>query len=597
MTDVFVHPGLLFILGALPIPFLEGAIRKAYLLLIPVLAILTVLTLQPGSDGAASFVGQEILLARVDKLSVVFATVFTIMALIGMVYALHVTAAGQHMAAFVYVGSALGVVFAGDYLTLYLFWEGMAFASAYLIFAQGGEQAIRAGFRYLMVHITGGLALFGGIVLHGLATGTLLFGPVESGPIEGGPIAGGMGLGAYLIMAGFLLNAAVPPLNAWLTDAYPEATVTGAVFMSAFTTKTAVYVLARAFPGTELLVVLGTVMALYGVVYAVLENDCRRLLAYHIVSQVGYMVAGVGIGTEMAVNGATSHAFAHILYKALLFMGAGAVIYVTGRRKLTELGGLYKTMPWTVALYMVGAFAISAFPFFSGFVTKSMVVAAAGQDHRAIVMLALTMASSGTFLHTGLKLPYYMFFGTDRKLPAREPPRNMLVAMGMAAVFCVAIGVFPGPLYALLPYPVDFEPYTGQHVTESLGILMFTALGFVLFLKALDPENTISLDTDWFYRKGARAFMWLAERPLARYEQAVSSVSEAVVLPFLHGAARMGLRFDLGGVDAVVNGVARSILRGGGALRRLQTGVVTHYALAMIAGVIAAVVVFAVAWR
>ncbi|PTM96245.1 Na(+)/H(+) antiporter subunit D [Mycoplana dimorpha] len=586
MSD-FVHPGLLFILGSLPIPFLKGSARKAYLLLIPALAILAVLTMRPGSYGAASFLGQDILLARVDKLSLVFATVFSIMALIGTVYALHLTRAGQHVAAFVYVGSALGVVFAGDYLTLYLFWEAMAFASAYLVFAQGGGPAIRAGFRYLMVHVTGGLVLFGGIILHGLGTGSMLFGPIESAASAG----------TYLILAGFLLNAAVPPLNAWLTDAYPEATVTGAVFMSAFTTKTAVYVLARAFPGTELLVWLGTIMAIYGVIYAVLENDCRRLLAYHIVSQVGYMVAGIGIGTEMAVNGAASHAFAHILYKALLFMGAGAVIQVTGRRKLTELGGLYKAMPLTVALYMVGALAISAFPFFSGFVTKSMVIAAAGQDHRALVMLALTMASSGTFLHTGLKLPYYMFFGTDRKLEAREPPRNMLVAMGMAAVLCIGIGVFPQPLYALLPYPVDFQPYTGQHVTESLGLLMFTALGFVLFLKALDPENTISLDTDWFYRKGARAFMWLAQRPLARYEQAVSSVSETVVLPFLHGAARTGLRIDLSGVDGVVNGVARSILRGGATLRRLQTGVVTQYALAMIAGVIAAVVVFTVVWR
>ncbi|WP_431323752.1 Na(+)/H(+) antiporter subunit D [Rhizobium sp. YTU87027] len=582
----FVHPALLFILGALPIPFLRGPIRKVYLVLIPALAVLAVATMQPGSYGASQFLGQEILIARVDKLSIVFATVFTIMALIGTVYALHLPHPGQHVAAFVYVGSSLGVVFAGDYLTLYLFWEIMAFASAYLVFAEGGRQAIGAGFRYLMVHVTGGVVLLGGIILHGHSTGSLLFGPI-----------GEMGPGTYLILAGFLLNAAVPPLNAWLTDAYPEATVTGAVFMSAFTTKTAVYVLARVFPGTELLVWLGTAMALYGVIYAVLENDCRRLLAYHIVSQVGYMVAGIGIGTEMAVNGATSHAFAHILYKALLFMGAGAVIYVTGRRKLTELGGLYKSMPVTVALYMVGAFAISAFPFFSGFVTKSMVIAAAGEDHRALVVLALTMASSGTFLHTGLKLPYYMFFGTDRKLPAREPPLNMLIAMAMAAVLCITIGVFPRPLYALLPYPVDFEPYTGSHVTESLGVLMFTALGFVLFLRALDPENTISLDTDWFYRKGARVFMWFAEKPLARYEQAVSNLSETAVLPFLHGAARAGLRIDLSGVDAVVNGVARSILHGGGALRRLQTGVVTHYALAMIVGVIAATVVFAVAWR
>jgi multicomponent Na+:H+ antiporter subunit D len=582
----FAHPALLFVLGAVPIPFLKDPIRRIYLVLVPLLGLLAVVTMQPGSYGATQFLGQDILIARVDKLSIVFATVFAIMALIGTVYALHLSHPGQHVAAFVYVGSSLGVVFAGDYLTLYLFWEIMAFASAYLVFAQGGQRAIGAGFRYLMVHVTGGVVLLGGIILHGHSTGSLLFGPI-----------GEMGTGTYLILAGFLLNAAVPPLNAWLTDAYPEATVTGAVFMSAFTTKTAVYVLARAFPGTELLVWLGTAMALYGVVYAVLENDCRRLLAYHIVSQVGYMVAGIGIGTEMAVNGATSHAFAHILYKSLLFMGAGAVIYVTGRRKLTELGGLYKSMPVTVALYMIGAFAISAFPFFSGFVTKSMVIAAAGEDHRALVVLALTMASSGTFLHTGLKLPYYMFFGTDRKLQAREPPANMLVAMAMAAALCIAIGVFPQPLYALLPYPVDFEPYTGSHVTESLGILMFTALGFILFLRALDPENTISLDTDWFYRKGARAFMWFAEKPLARYEQAVSNASETAALPLLNRAARAGLRIDVVAVDGVVNGVAHSILRGGGALRRLQTGVVTHYALAMIVGVIAATVILAVAWR
>ncbi|MGO4622910.1 Na(+)/H(+) antiporter subunit D [Ensifer sp. 2YAB10] len=586
MTD-FVHPALLFILGAVAIPVLKGAIRKVYLVLVPVLAIVSVLTIEPGSYGAARFVGQDILVAKVDKLSVVFATVFSIMALIGTVYALHLKSAGQHVAAFVYVGCALGVVFAGDYLTLYLFWEGMAFASAYLVFAAQSERSTRAAFRYLMVHVTGGVLLLGGIVHHGLSAGSFLF----------GPIAGSMDTGAYLILVGFLLNAAVPPLNAWLTDAYPEATVTGAVFMSAFTTKTAVYVLARAFPGTELLVWLGTVMALYGVIYAVLENDCRRLLAYHIVSQVGYMVAGIGIGTELAVNGATSHAFAHILYKALLFMGAGAVIHVTGRRKLTELGGLYKTMPLTVTLYMIGALAISAFPFFSGFVTKSMVVAAAGEDHRAWVMLALTMASSGTFLHTGLKLPYFMFFGTDRKIEAHEPPGNMLVAMAMAAVLCIAIGVFPGPLYALLPYPVVFEPYTGSHITESLGVLMFTALAFVLFLRALDPENTVSLDTDWFYRRGARAFLWFAEKPVARYEKAASEVSETTVLPFLHGAARAGLRIDLRGVDAAVNGLARAILDGGGTLRRLQTGVVTHYALAMIAGVIAATAIFAVVWQ
>ncbi|MFQ5534417.1 MAG: Na(+)/H(+) antiporter subunit D, partial [Sphingomonadales bacterium] len=487
---------------------------------------------------------------------------------------------------YLYIGSALGVVFAGDWFTLLVAWEVMAFASAYLIFAAEEAPAVRAGFRYLMVHVAGGVLLFGGIVLHGLETGSYLYGPLG---YEGG-------LAYWLILLSFILNAAVPPLNAWLTDAYPEATVTGAVFLSAFTTKTAVYVLIRTFPGTEMLVWLGAVMALYGVVYAVLENDCRRLLAYHIVSQVGYMVAGVGIGTAMAVNGSASHAFAHIIYKGLLFMGAGAVILMTGRRKLTELGGLYRTMPWTVVLYMVGAFAISAFPFFSGFVSKSMVVAAAAGDHRAAVVLMLTIASSGTFLHTGLKLPYYMFFGHDSGLRPKEPPLNMLIAMGLAAVLCIGIGVFPGVLYALLPHDVEFAPYTGEHITGSLSILMFTLLGFVVFIKALDPERTISLDTDWFYRRGARLFMWLAEKPAARWEGAVSGVSDTVILRSLHFSARGSLLVDLNVVDGVVNGVARTALAWGAAMRRLQTGIVTHYAAAMIGGVLVAVAVYSMVW-
>src|SRR5437773_7831230 len=337
----------------------------------------------------------------------------------------------------------------------------MALLAALLVWLRRQPAAVAAGFRYLLVHVVGGLCLLGGIVLYSSQTGALTFGDMS-------PFAGSAAFA--LILIAFLVNAAVPPLGAWLPDAYPEATATGAIFLTAFTTKSAVYALIRGFAGTEILVWLGAGMAVYGVVYAVLENDARRLLAYHIISQVGYMVCGVGIGTELALNGAAAHAFAHILYKALLFMGAGAVLQVTGLRKLSEMGGLYRTMPLTLALYMVGAFAISAVPFFSGFVSKSMVVSAAGESHRAAIFLLLTLASSGTFLHTGLKLPYYMFFGTDRGLRAHEPPRNMLVAMGGAAVACVLIGVLPAVLYSQLPYPVDYIPYTARHVTSTLGL-------------------------------------------------------------------------------------------------------------------------------
>jgi multicomponent Na+:H+ antiporter subunit D len=587
MTE-WLHPAVPYLLGALLIPLLRGRVRQAYLLLIPLLSLIAVVMLTVGEFGRVSFMGQELILGQVDKLSILFAYVFALMGFIGTIYALQVKNPGEHMAAFLYVGSALGVVFAGDYFTLFIFWEIMAFASAYLVFIQGGAAAIGAGFRYLLVHISGGVCLLGGIVLHYHATGSILFGAIEIGDNAQANLA------FYLILTGFMLNAAVPPLNAWLTDAYPEATVTGAVFMSAFTTKTAVYVLLRAYPGTEILIWLGAVMAIYGVIYAVMENDARRLLAYHIISQVGYMVAGVGIGTEMAVNGSGAHAFSHILYKGLLFMGAGAVILMAGRRKLTELGGLYKQMPITLVLYMVGALSISAFPFFSGFVSKSMVVAAATGDQHAIVALMLLLASSGTFLHTGLKLPYYMFFGKDQGLKVKEPPLNMLIAMGIAATLCIGIGIFPDLLYGLLPYAVTFEPYTGAHITETLGILLFTGLGFALFLKHLDPENTISLDTDWFYRKGARGLMWLAEKPIARYEAMVSNFSNSLVLKPLHAVAAMGLWVDKHIIDGAVNGVAHNILNCGSVLRRLQDGILSHYALAIVIGVLGCTILYVV---
>ena len=579
MTLEWVHPGLLLILGAWALPFLKGRARGLAMLLLPAAALALCLRMTPGTYGEVSFLGQDLVFGRVDQLSLVFSYVFSIMALLGMVYALHVKDNGQHVAALTYVGGALGVTFAGDFLSLAMFWELMAISSVLLVWQSRESAALAAGFRYLLVHVFGGLLLLAGIVLHWSQTGSVAF--EDMGAFSGG-------LAWTLILVAFLINAAVPPLGAWLPDTYPEATVTGAVFMTAFTTKSAVYVLIRGFAGTELLVWLGAIMAVYGVVYAVLENDARRLLGYHIVSQVGYMVCGVGIGTALALNGVTAHAFAHILYKALLFMGAGAVLEVTRLRKLSDMGGLYKTMPITLGLYMVGAFAISAMPLFSGFVSKSMVVSAAGEAHLGLIFLMLTLASAGTFLHTGLKLPYYMFFAKDSGVRGQEPPRNMLVAMGLAAAACVLIGVFPGLLYQHLPNPVDYDPYTLQHITSTLGMLGFTALGFFLLLKHLDPEPKISLDTDWFYRRGSAACMTLVQGPLARLESGfVGEIYEFVMRRPVLGAASFLRKLDTRVVDYAAVGVGRLTQGLSQVLKTTVSGNVQHYGLIMAATVLA----------
>ncbi len=491
MTE-WLHPSLWLFLGAAIVPLLRGRAQQAWMLLLPVAVIGVVVLLgqTPGEFGHTSLFGMEMVLIRVDSLSLVFAYVFTLITLIGALYALHIKDTTQHVAALTYAGSALGVVFAGDLLTLYVFWELMVFTSVWLIWCRRNPDSLAAGTRYLMVHALGGLLLLVGIVLYYQQTGSLRFDAID----VGGPAF-------YLILVGFIINAAVPPLHAWLADAYPEATVTGAIFLSAMTTKTAVYTLIRGYPGTELLVGLGVAMTLYGVVYAVLANDIRRLLAYHIISQVGFMVTGVGMGTIMALNGSASHAFTHILYKALLFMGAGAVIHMTGRAKLTELGGLYRHMPITFLLFMIGALSISTFPLFSGFVSKTMVLEAAALDQRAVVWLLLATASTGTFLSIGLKLAWFAFFAQDSGLRPKEAPLNMLLAMGIAAFFCVFLGIFPGYLYAIMPAPVDYNAYSVGHVLWELQLLLFTGLGFFVLLKQVSATRRIVVDTDWVYRR------------------------------------------------------------------------------------------------
>ncbi len=582
MSPEWVHPGLVLIAGAWLVPLLKGQAKRVAMILVPAITLVDCLLLQPGTYGVVRFIGQDLTFGRVDRLSLVFAYVFALMALVGMVFALHVKDDAQHVAALTYAGSALGITFAGDFLSLFLFWELAAVSAVFLVWLRRERTAVAAGFRYLLVHVFGGLCLLGGIVLYWSQSGSLAFDDMSAHA----------GTAAFaLILAAFLLNAAVPPLGAWLPDAYPEATVTGAVFLTAFTTKSAVYALVRGFAGTELLVWWGAAMAVYGVVYAVLENDARRLLAYHIISQVGYMVCGVGLGTELALNGTTAHAFSHILYKALLFMGAGAVLEVTGRRNLSEMGGLHKTMPVTLSLYMIGAFAISAVPLFSGFVSKSMVVSAAGESHRAAIFLTLTLASAGTFLHTGLKLPYYMFFGRDRGLSAHEPPLNMLVAMGLAAAACVIIGVFPGLLYAQLPYDVEYAPYTVRHVIATLGLLSFTALGFFALLEHLDPEPKISLDTDWFYRRGLSAAMVYAFVALVRAENVLAAAYEGFVRGPLLGAAAWLRQVDASVVDRAAEGIGNITDDVSQRLKVAVTGHAQHYGLMMAAGVLMAIAI------
>ena len=488
-----IPPGLILLIGAGFVPLLRGRARGAWLLALPVLGLLHLMALDAGGHIQTSILGLQLLIVRVDKLALVFGYIFHIAAFVGVVYALHVRKAFEHVAALAYAGAALGAVFAGDLVTLFVFWELTAVTSVFLIFGRMTPRAFRAGMRYLVVQIGSGVLLLAGTILHYLDTNSIEFGHL-----------GVTSPGTTLIFVAFGIKCAFPLLHNWLQDAYPEATVTGTVFLSAFTTKLAVYALARGYAGTEMLVWIGATMTAFPIFYAVIENDLRRVLAYSLNNQLGFMVTGIGIGTEMALNGTISHAFSHILYKALLFMSMGAVLYRVGTIKGSELGGLYKSMPWTTAFCIVGAASISAFPLFSGFISKALIITAAAENGYFVTWLVLLFASAGVFHHSGIKIPYFAFFAHDSGKRCEEAPRNMLAAMAIAAALCIGIGVYPQALYGILPFPVDFQPYTPTHVLTQLQLLLFSALAFAVLIRTgvYPPElRSTNLDSDWLYRR------------------------------------------------------------------------------------------------
>ena len=488
-----IAPFLIFYLGALLAGITRGRVRLLAMTLVPVLGAFNLFAMPQDHLWELALFDYQLTPVKVDRLSLLFGYLFHLATFIVLVFSFHVRDTLQHVAGLLYAGSAVGAIFAGDFLTLFVFWELMALSSVFLIFATRTRRALRAGFRYIMFQVSSGVLLLAGALILVQQNGSLEF---ESMRLDG--------VAAWLIFIAFGIKAGFPFLHTWLVDAYPHSTPTGCVFLSAFTTKVAIYALARGFPGTELLIYIGAVMTCFPIFYAVIENDLRRVLTYSMINQLGFMVVGIGIGTELAINGAVSHAFNDVLFKGLLMMSMGAVLLKTGRINGSDLGGLYKSMPKTTTLCIIGAASISAFPLFSGFVSKSMVMSAALSEGYWWIWLSLLFASAGVFHHAGIKIPFFAFFAHDSGLRPGEPPLNMLVAMGLAAVLCVAIGIYPTMLYNLLPFEVEYWPFDYSHVVAQLQLLFFSALAFVwLKLSGIYPPElrSVNLDSDWLFRR------------------------------------------------------------------------------------------------
>ena len=504
--ELGTHPATALLLGGLATIFLRGRFASIVLVLAPLFGLFHLYGMELGGVSSYNLFGYEMVAASVDQQAKVFGYLFHIAALVAGIYSFHVRDPWQVSMALFYAASAVGVAFAGDMLSLFLWWEGLAITSVFQIWGRKTKTAEDSGFRYLLFHISSGLLLLFGILLryHGEGSSALALNSLTDA-LESGD------LGAQFILLAIGIKAAFPGLHVWLKDGYAEATHTGPVWLCAFTTKCAVCMLVRLFPGAEILIPVGAVMAVFPIFYAVIENDLRRVLCYSKINQIGFMVVAVGIGSKLAIDGAIAHAFTHVIYKGLLFMSMGAVMFRTGEVRASHLGGLYKSMPFTTGFCIIGAASISAFPLFSGFISKSIIITEAARHGHTLVWICLLFASAGVFHKAGIKVPFFAFFAKDLGLRPKEAPPHMLIAMAVSAVLCVFLGCNPKWLYSLLPNgAMGYHPYDGTHVITQLEILLFSALTFTLLnLWGKYPKDipSVNLDIDWLYRKIGRIFI------------------------------------------------------------------------------------------
>lgn len=511
MVDPLVPPFLPVALAALLLPFIGRKAGHALGALASAAVVPYVWLTDAGTHLEVSLFGFRTVLYNVDGFSTLMGLIFGFIAAAAVVYSYYSEADSIQTAfALSYVAASLGAVFGGDWLSLIFFWELMAVTSTLLVWYYGGR-AVRAGFRYALLHGVGGTLLLGAVVWHYVEVGSFLFSAAEGG--MAGPVA------PVLAAVGIGVNVGFIGLHAWLPDTYPRPHVAASVFLCVFTTKTGVYGMYRAFPeGNVAIAYMGGLMAVFGATFALFQNDMRRLLSYHIQSQVGYMVAGVGIGTALGQAGAMAHVFNHILYKGLLFMTAGVVIYRTGKESLKKLGGLGREMPITAVSFAVAALSIAGFPGFNGFVSKGIVISASHYEFPAgpfavgdfhTLELLLLVGGVGTFL-SFIKFGYYAFLHGEYDGSVADANRGQAVAMVGVAALCVFYGLVDGALFAILPFDVTsdavvghvYETYTVDHVVEGVALAVIGLVGFVLIKKPLSKAGRLP-DIDSLYNPAA----------------------------------------------------------------------------------------------
>ncbi|MFZ5533910.1 MAG: proton-conducting transporter membrane subunit [Pseudomonadota bacterium] len=465
-------PGWPLILGGLLLAGLSPRLRAR---LLPVPALLALMHLERfdhGAFGQVMLAGQTLTLARLDVLSTPFAWLFGFAALIGSLYLRGRPQRHECAAGLIYAGAAIGAVCAGDLLSLFLYWELTALASTLLLFPDGGRSDYGVALRYLIIQVVSGVLLMGGSLLHLQETGSLAFDTLTLD-----------GAAGVWILAAFAIKAAFPLLHGWAIEAYPSASPAGTVLLGTFTTKLAIYALARSFAGLEMLIPIGVVMIVFTLVQGLREDDLRRTLVYGLINQLGFMVIAIGIGTPLALSAAVAHAISHVLYSGLLFMALGVVLLRAGTTRVSELSGLARQMPWTFGFCLIGALGMAA-PLFAGFASKSLILAATHEAQQPMLAAILKVGSVGIFIMAGLKILYPAFLGAHRgSITVRDAPVSMRTAMLLSALALLLLGIRPDLIFGALGDQIRYPLYTPAHVLEQIGLLAGSILVFALLMR------------------------------------------------------------------------------------------------------------------
>jgi formate hydrogenlyase subunit 3/multisubunit Na+/H+ antiporter MnhD subunit len=526
---IVVHPSILCFLGAILVLLVRKPVRRYLLPLSGLLSLAAVLALPMGYGWKVEILpGMNLVPLQVDALSSFAGIIFTIVGLCALLFAVKMEGRVPSSAALGYMGAALGVVYAGDLFTVFLFWEILALTSVILIWYGDRPGSKGAGYRYILYHALGGSFLLGGVILQYVSTGSLALG-VFSG-----------GTALVFLLLGIGINAAFIPLHIWLPDAYPEATVFGSVFLSIFTTKTAVYLLARTCPGIEVVALMGGIMAVYGAIYALFQDDVRRILSYSIVSQVGFMLAGIGIG-GLGVEGGLTHLASDLLFKTLLFMSVGLLVLQTGKNRLSELAGSLRQRPVIGILCGIGALSLAGIPGFCGFVSKGLLLEAVHEAHFDLLGSLLLLVSVITLAYTA-RLLYYLVLPVTDSPGDRSVPPFLLLGMGGLAAGCLIVGLFPESLLQMFPDWIRYTPFTLSHMTETAAVIL--AGGMILVVRErLLPSRGALPDIDLLYRALGRRSLhlcqegipWLGNRYAHLQSRGISALSWFSMNPVLAG--------------------------------------------------------------